>query len=259
MNEALQNNATWAGDELGGAPPPAALRGRGRKVRQDPPSTLRNYFIVDFYGRDFLVTKDVLIPRPESEMIIDAVLNLCGKPYLPGVKASASKIAEDLTIHDVGTGSGCLAITLACELPRARVTASDISLPALRVAKKNAKRHNAKITFYESDLLEGRNFTPDLIVANLPYVDPEWPWLDKVSLSKEPSIALYAENHGLALIYKLIDQIPGQTKFLILEADPSQHEKIIEYAKSHQLAHCETRGFVLVFQNTAANYHPSPL
>jgi release factor glutamine methyltransferase len=216
---------------------------------------------INFYGRDFLVTKDVLIPRPESEMIIDAVLNLCGKPYLPGVKASASKIAEDLTIHDVGTGSGCLAITLACELPRARIIASDISLPALQVAKKNAKKHNAKITFYKSDLLEGLKLTsgptstptPDLIVANLPYVDPEWPWLDKAALSVEPSIALYAENHGLALIYKLIDQIPKRTKFLILEADPSQHEKIIKYAKSHHLTHCETRGFVLVFQNTSTN------
>lgn len=202
---------------------------------------------VDFYGRDFLVTKDVLIPRPESEMLIDAVLNLCGKSYLPGVKASASKIAENLSILDVGTGSGCLAVTLALELPEAHISASDISKSALAIAKKNAKTHHTNIHFYESDLLDNLDFTPDLIVANLPYVDASWPWLDKKALSKEPALALYADHHGLALIYKLIDQLPKNTKFLVLEADPSEHLDIITYARNHHLSHLETRGFALVF------------
>lgn len=204
----------------------------------------------NFYGRDFLVTKDVLIPRPESEMLIDAILNLCGKPYLPGVKASASKITENLSILDVGTGSGCLAITLALELPKAHVSACDISRPALTVAKENSVKLGAHVTFYESNLLDSIDFTPDLIVANLPYVDKDWPWLDKASLSSEPAIALYADNHGLALIYQLIDELPKKTKFLVLEADPSEHSAIIAHAKNHGLCLLETRGFALVFEQS---------
>lgn len=204
----------------------------------------------DFYGRDFLVTKDVLIPRPESEMLIDAILNLCGKPYLPGVKASASKITENLSILDVGTGSGCLAITLALELPKAHVSACDISRPALAVAKENSVKLGTHVTFYESNLLDSIDFTPDLIVANLPYVDRDWPWLDKASLSNEPAIALYADNHGLALIYQLIDELPRKTKFLVLEADPSEHSAIIAHAKNHGLNLIETRGFALVFEQS---------
>ena len=242
MNALLKNDITWAGDGLGGGPPPAGLRGRGRKVRQDPPKQ-------DFYGRDFLVTPDVLIPRPESEMLIDAILNLCGKPYLPGVKPSPAKLPADLTILDVGTGSGCLAITLGLELPEAHIFASDISSPALTIARQNSAKFHTDIHFYKSNLLSSIDFIPDLIVANLPYVDASWPWLDKSALSADPPIALYAENHGLALIYQLIDQIKQGTKFLVLEADPSQHPAIIDYAKSHHLHHYETRGFTLVFQN----------
>ncbi|MBR2726201.1 HemK family protein methyltransferase [Candidatus Saccharibacteria bacterium] len=204
----------------------------------------------DFYGRDFLVTKDVLIPRPESEMLIDAILNLCGKPYLPGVKASASKITENLSILDVGTGSGCLAITLALELPEAHISACDISRPALAVAKENSVKLHAHVTFYESNLLDSIDFTPDLIVANLPYVDKDWPWLDKASLSSEPAIALYTDNHGLALIYQLLDELPRKTKFLVLEADPSEHSAIIAHAKNHGLNLLETRGFALVFEQS---------
>ena len=94
----------------------------------------------DFYDRDFIVTPDVLIPRPETEAIIDAVLNLVGKPFLPGVRPSDAKLPQDISILDVGTGSGCIAITLALELPKAKVTATDISEAALKIAQKNATK-----------------------------------------------------------------------------------------------------------------------
>ena len=145
---------------------------------------------INFYGRDFLITPDVLIPRPETEQAIDIVLNLAGIPYLPGVKPSAPQISKDITILDVGTGSGCIAITLAKELPEAKIYVSDVSEKALKVAQKNAKLHGVSPTFIVSYLLDNVKFTPDLIVANLPYVDPEWDWLDKKALSKEPAIAL---------------------------------------------------------------------
>ena len=203
---------------------------------------------VNFYGRDFVISPDVLIPRPETEMVIDAVLNLVGKPYLPGVKPSKAKLPQDLIIVDVGTGSGCIAVTLKLELPGAKVIATDISKKALGVARKNADKLGAEVKFMQSDLLDEVEVTPDLVVANLPYVDENWKWIDKEVLSREPAIALYADNGGLALIYKLIDQVAERgIKHLMLEADPCQHERIITYAEKKKLKHQETRGFILVF------------
>ena len=200
----------------------------------------------NFYGRDFLISPDVLIPRPETELMIDAVLNLVGKPYLPGVKPSKAKLPQDLVITDVGTGSGCVAITIKMELPDAKVVATDISEKALKIAEKNADNLGAKIEFLQSDLLEKVDTKPDLIVANLPYVDENWEWVDKEALSKEPALALYADNGGLKLIYKLIDQVAERgIKHLILEADPCQHERIINYANKKGLTLRETRGFIL--------------
>lgn len=202
----------------------------------------------DFYGRDFLVTKDVLIPRPETEQLIDVVLNLAGKSYLPGVKPSPRKLPPSPTILDVGTGSGCIAVTIAKELPDAKVTATDISKKAIKIAKKNAALHDASISFIISHLLKKVNFTPDIIVANLPYVDKGWDWLDKKSLSHEPKKALYAKDHGLALIKELIDT--ANSKYLILEADPSQHQEIIKYAAKKDFKLLETRGFTISLQKT---------
>lgn len=205
--------------------------------------------IKDFYGRDFHITKDVLIPRPETEQLIDMVLSFAGKSYLPGVKPSERILPERPVILDVGTGSGCIAITLALELPEATVYASDISKKALKIAQKNAQNLGAPITFIISHLLEkvksGTIPTPDLIVANLPYVDETWDWLDKKSLEKEPSIALYAKDHGLALIKELLNT--ANSKYLILEADPCQHQEIINYAKAKKYSLLDLKGYILGF------------
>ena len=209
--------------------------------------------IKDFYGRDFYITKDVLIPRPETEQLIDMVLSFAGKSYLPGVKPSERILPERPVILDVGTGSGCIAITLALELPEATVYASDISKKALKIAQKNAQNLGAPISFIISHLLEKVKSkelpTPDLIVANLPYVDETWDWLDKKALSKEPSIALYAKDHGLALIKELLDT--ANSKFLILEADLCQHQEIINYAKTKKYSLLDTKGYILGFIRTA--------
>ena len=202
----------------------------------------------DFYGRDFIVTPDVLIPRHETEQIIDAVLNLAGKSYLPGVRPSKRQLPQEPTILDVGTGSGCIAITLSLELPDAKIYATDISEKAIKIARKNADKFGISIPIIISHLLEKVNDgtipTPDVVVANLPYVDEQWPWLDKSALEKEPSIALYADDHGLKLIKKLINQATLlNISYLVLEADPCQHEKIVAYAKGYDLI--ETRGFIL--------------
>ena len=250
MNANSKNNKTWIGDgpKKGSHNTCVDKTSETKKVRQNQPKAYTDG-VQDFYGRDFIVTPDVLIPRPETEQIIDAVLNLAGKPYLPGVRPSQKKLPDNPSIIDIGTGSGCIAITIKKELEDAEVYASDISDKALKIAQKNAEKHGAPIHTIVSHLLKNVNFTPDVIVANLPYVDKEWNWLDRHALSYEPSIALYADNHGLALIYQLIDELPQKTKFLVLEADPSEHSAIIAHAKNHGLNLIETRGFALVFEN----------
>ncbi|MBR2709210.1 peptide chain release factor N(5)-glutamine methyltransferase [Candidatus Saccharibacteria bacterium] len=203
----------------------------------------------DFYGREFKVTPDVLIPRPETEQIIDQVLILAGKPYLPGVKPTERELSKNPLILDVGTGSGCIAITIKKELEKASVYASDISKEALNIANENAKNHQADITFVESDLLKDIKITPEVLIANLPYVDPEWDWLDQVSLSHEPNLALYADDHGLKLIKELIIEASSRKiKYLILESDPCQHEEIEAFAGSHDYILYEERGFIQTFK-----------
>ncbi|MBR2795739.1 HemK family protein methyltransferase [Candidatus Saccharibacteria bacterium] len=201
----------------------------------------------NFYGRDFIVTPDVLIPRPETEQLIDATLNLAGKAYLPGVRPRKRVLPTSPKILDVGTGSGCIAITLKLELPECDVCGVDISKDALKVAQKNAVKHGVNPhLFIISNLLEKVKFTPDLIVANLPYVDETWDWLDKEALGYEPATSLYAENRGLALIFDLIRQASERgVKYLILEADPCQHEEIITFAKQYDYSAKEIRGFIL--------------
>ena len=184
----------------------------------------------EFYGRDFVVDKDVLVPRPETEILIDLVKEL-----------------QPNTIIEVGTGSGCIAITLALELPQAKVVAADISPTALDIAAKNAKKLGAKVELIESNLLSNVQTTADVVVANLPYVDKDWDWLEPGTLKYEPALALYAEDGGLALIKRLIDQVSElkMAKFLVLEADPSQHTEIIKYAEQKTWHLLKTCGFGL--------------
>ncbi|MBP5205133.1 peptide chain release factor N(5)-glutamine methyltransferase [Candidatus Saccharibacteria bacterium] len=204
----------------------------------------------DFYGRNFIVSSDVLIPRPETEAVIDEVMLLAGKPYLSGMKVPERKLSANPLILDVGTGSGCIAVTIKLELPEVKVVGLDISAKALRIARNNADKFHAEVDFVNSDLLGNyHGQEPDVIVANLPYVDENWEWLDKDTLSHEPSLALYADDRGLGLIKKLLVQIEerGWHPRIILEADPCQHERIIEFAQKHGLKRTKTNGYILVF------------
>lgn len=192
----------------------------------------------EFYGRDFLVNRDVLIPRPETEALVE----LAKKHHLTG------------PLLDVGTGSGALGITLYFELTDAEVTLSDISPEALAVARKNAKQLKTKpLTFVESDLLEHWHTAEattafDIIVANLPYVDRTWE--RSAETEYEPYQALFARDGGLELIKLLIEQAPGLMSdrgYLLLEADPQQHAAIVAHAKVH-FTHLETDGYAVMLQ-----------
>lgn len=177
----------------------------------------------EFYGRTFTVTPATLIPRPESEALIDTLCALEGENTSPRA------------LLDVGTGSGILGITAQCELPHLTVTASDISPQALSVAQKNAHNLSASITTIQSDLLTNITEHFFYIVANLPYVDKAWRDTSP-ELRYEPQTALYAQQDGLALIFKLLRQVSSvllPEGYVLLEADPEQHAAIILEATTH--------------------------
>jgi release factor glutamine methyltransferase len=185
----------------------------------------------EFYGRDFAVNESVLIPKPETEIFIEYI----------------NEIAKDkqMSLVDVGTGSGCIGISAKLENPNLRVTLSDISKSALKIARKNAKKLNADVKFASSNLLNSlpRNF--DIVVANLPYVDINW----QVSTEThhEPKLALYANNSGLELIEKLIDQVSSE--YLILESDTRQQDKIIKYANTKSYHLIKKSDFVMLLKS----------
>jgi release factor glutamine methyltransferase len=145
----------------------------------------------EFYGRVFHVDSRVLIPRPETEHVVEEALKLA----LPG----ASRIL------DVGTGSGCLAVTLALEIPGARVVATDLSPEALEVAAGNARRLGARVSFVRLDLTRGLDLSRfDLVVSNPPYIDrSEAPSLSPEVCNFEPHLALFAPGAGDAVLARL--------------------------------------------------------
>ena len=207
----------------------------------------------NFYGRDFTVDENVLIPRPETELLVDEILSLAGRPFLPGIKPSPRKLSDRPLILDVGTGSGVLAITAKLELPESTVIGLDISENALKIARKNAKDLEADVKFTKSNLL--KNYTgeePEVVVANLPYVDRNWAWLDQEALAAEPEIALYAEDGGLALIKRLLQEIKSKNwhSRILLELDPSEQEALQTFAKSLGFYPEKAAGFELTLSST---------
>ena len=198
----------------------------------------------EFYGRPFKVTSATLIPRPETEDIIILAKQIANNPTI-----------QPRHILDLGTGSGCIAITLSIEFPAAQVTATDISQKALNIAKQNAKTLNTpNITFLKSNLFNNKKLKSqkfDIICANLPYVDETWTW-NSSDLKHEPKAALYANNQGLAIIQKFLDQVPyysTKNTHILIEADQSQHTKIITYAKKYHLKLISTANLILHFQS----------
>jgi release factor glutamine methyltransferase len=196
LGHLLGRNAAWLeahrDDELAVAGEYSALV--ERRAAGEPIAYLTG--VREFYCRDFVVTPDVLIPRPETELLVDTAK----------VKVGAGRTAR---ILDLGTGSGCLAITLALELPQVRVTAVDVSPNALAVARGNAQRLGARVEFIESDwfaALPPQRF--DLIVANPPYVAAGDPHLGEGDLRFEPMEALTDHADGLSAIRKIIAATP---------------------------------------------------
>jgi release factor glutamine methyltransferase len=150
---------------------------------------------VEFYGLPFRVTRDVLIPRPETEHLVEAAIEITGN-------------SDATSIVDVGTGSGAIAVALAQTLKSKRVTAIDVSSAALAIAHENASRNRVDVRVLQGDLLDPvLNESFDLVVSNPPYV----PEIDRTTLAVEvrnyePSMALFAGNDGLDIYRRLIPQ-----------------------------------------------------
>lgn len=175
----------------------------------------------EFYGRYFQVTPDVLIPRPETEYIVEAVLEI----------HAAEGRQRSADIFDVGTGSGCIAVTLALELPQARVLASDVSFDAVRIAQQNARQLGATVGFACVDVLDAVSGSYDFIVSNPPYVRrDEMTNLQREVREHEPHVALFSPEDELAIYRRLVfgaEQMLRPGGHLLLEIGLRMEEGVL--------------------------------
>ena len=243
-----------------------------RRIKKEPLAYILGE--KEFYGRMFWVTPEVLIPRPETESLIELVKEL--------------KLPKQPRFMEVGTGSGCVAITLALEFPQSKVLATDISERALDIAEQNDIIHEGRVEFLKADLIGGlvediqeeakyRNlqmYSPelktqdydyvddgseepdwledlqfDVVVANLPYVDPGWEWLDTEALDYEPKTALYVrDENGLGLYRRFFRELKElKTHYVAIEADPCQHIALVKMAEEFGWGCRKIEGFALLF------------
>ncbi|MFD1315783.1 peptide chain release factor N(5)-glutamine methyltransferase [Namhaeicola litoreus] len=189
----------------------------------------------EFYGLKFEVNSSILIPRPETEELVNWIISSTDKN-------------NRTKILDIGTGSGCIAISLAKNLPKSKVSALDISVEALHTAKKNALINNVSVEFIEGDVLKGLdiNETFDIIVSNPPYVlESEKERMKKNVLDFEPETALFVKDHDALLFYRKIISL-SETKlssdgFLFFEINETKGNQTKELLEQYDYTHIEIK------------------
>jgi release factor glutamine methyltransferase len=192
-----------------------------RRIAREPLAYITGHR--EFWGLEFDVGPDVLIPRPSTELIVEATLDL-----FPDRHAA-------LSVADICTGCGCVAISVAHERPDARVLATDISPAALAVASRNAAKHDVgtRVAFRAADLLDGVTGVFDAVLANPPYVfDNAGPALQPEVRNYEPAVALFGGNDGLTVIARLVEQAPSRLRaggYLIFEFGYGQDVEIEQF------------------------------
>lgn len=172
-----------------------------RRLDHEPSAYILGH--LEFYGNDFCVDCRTLIPRPETELLVERAIEIVRCMSLP---------ERSITIADIGTGCGAIAISLALALPRAEIYATDASAPALRVAEMNCRRHgvDGRVRLLHGNLLEPLPQLVDMVVANLPYVkDGELAVLSPEIRNYEPMLALSGGEDGLDKVRQLLEQMPG--------------------------------------------------
>jgi len=210
-----------------------------QRVRHIPLAYIRGRVV--FYGRDFVVNKHVLVPRPESEDVINLLLDV-------------PKLSPNPVIADVGTGSGCLGITAALELPKARVFLFDISPEALAVAQKNAQLHRVSVHCQQQSLL-GAPYEQiqqlDVVLANLPYVPDDYPINQAATF--EPKLALFSGTDGLEhyrTFWRQVSTLHRQPAYVIAESLPEQHPALVQLAAKAGYKLGKVQGYVQRFQRS---------
>lgn len=200
-----------------------------RRAVGEPIATITG--VKGFYDIDLMVTPDVLIPRPETELLLEEALRL-------------TEDSPCATVADIGTGSGALALTYARQRPAARVCATDISADALQIARHNAERIGVKVAFLAGDTAEPlieSGIRVDLLMANLPYIASDD--LATLAVSRfEPWLALDGGPDGLDLIRRLLRQIPavcGAGARVLLEIGAEQGETVTELVQERLGAQCD--------------------
>ena len=197
-----------------------------RRARREPVAYIRG--VQEFWGRDFVVNRSVLIPRPETELIIEEFL----------ARLPLDAPARPRRVADIGTGSGCLAVTAAAERPDVEVIATDVSEAALHVAHHNAGRHgvSARIAFRESAYLIGATGVFDFILSNPPYVtETAYQGLQPEVREYEPAVALVAGEDGFRDIRQIVDLgtallTPGGT--MLIEIGYEQADAVVDLVMS---------------------------
>jgi len=191
------------------------------RLLRKPISYITKY--CEFYGIELYVDQRVLIPRPETELLVEKALEFAHQ---------RSPSENQFTIADIGTGSGAIAISLSLALPQAKVYATDISASALQVASINCQRHkvNGRVVLLQGNLLEPLPHPVDVIIANLPYIkDCELESLSPEIRDFEPGVALLGGEDGLDKIRQILDQIPGKIRpgaCFLLEIGQEQDEAV---------------------------------
>lgn len=208
-----------------------------RRARHEPLAYIRGR--TEFYGRDFIITKAVLEPRPESETMIDLLLEL--SKALPEPRRT-------MQIADVGTGSGALGITATLELG-ATVDLLEIDKAAMQVTKKNVIKFATGNNVIKSDLLSAATHNYDVLLCNLPYV-PDGFHINPAAMS-EPRIAIFGGPDGLDIYRRLFAQLRDldkPAKYVLTESLPPQHTKLAQIAKTANYQLAKTNDFIQLFE-----------
>ena len=199
-----------------------------RRLDHEPAAYILGH--CEFYGIDFCIDCHTFIPRPETELLVEKAVELA---------RCISHQGKRITIADVGTGCGAIAISLALALPQAKIYATDISASALQVAEMNCRRHavSSQVELLQGNLLEPLSQPVDMIVANLPYIKScEFKDLSPEVRNFEPTTALAGGEDGLGKIQQILEQMPGKLNYggcFLLEIGQGQGRMVTSLIKSY--------------------------
>ncbi len=217
------------------------------RLKHVPIAYMRGYS--EFYGYNFVVSPAVLVPRPESETLIDQCKLIIRRLQDYHEKYyHHSQTNKNISIADVGSGSGALGISLKLECPECEIDLLESDLSALKMSKINVDKFTLNISIIKSDLLKGSEKNYEILICNLPYVPDDY-ILNKAA-EWEPKIALYGGQDGLDLYRKLFVQINKRSfkpLFILTESLPSQHSKLIKIASKANYSLDVIDDFICVF------------